>query len=69
MRCAMDTELTTRPAAFSIQAFADQISVSRGTVYNLHKAGLITIIKIGGRSVVRSSELDRFLDQAPELGA
>jgi excisionase family DNA binding protein len=64
----MPAEPTTRPAAFSINSFARELSISRGTVYNMHKAGGLKILKIGGRSIVPAEELDRILSEAPELG-
>lgn len=64
----MPAEPTTRPAAYSILEFARQLSISRGTVYNMHKAGGLKIIKIGQRSVVPAAELDRIINEAPELG-
>ncbi len=64
----MSAETLPRPAAFSINEFARQLSISRGTVYNLAAAGDLKIIKIGERSIIRAEELDRVLNEAPELG-
>lgn len=64
----MPADITTRPAAYSINEFARQLSISRGTVYNMHKAGGLKIVKIGERSVVPAAELDRIINEAPELG-
>ncbi len=64
----MSAETLPRPAAFSINEFARQLSISRGTVYNMHTAGDLKIIKIGERSVVPAVELDRIINEAPELG-
>ncbi len=50
-----------RPAAYSIQQFADQLSISRGTVFNLIKRGELRVAKIGTRTVVPASEIDRLL--------
>ena len=49
------------PAAYSITAFADQLSISRGTVFNLIKRGELRVAKIGTRTVVPATEIDRLL--------
>lgn len=48
--------------AFAPAGAAHYIAVSRSTLYELIKAGEIRPIKLGRRTIIARSELDRFLD-------
>ena len=51
-------------AAYSVDAFAHQIDVSRGTVYNLIKNGDVRSVKIGARTVIPATEINRLLENS-----
>ncbi|WP_018690352.1 helix-turn-helix transcriptional regulator [Ahrensia sp. 13_GOM-1096m] len=48
--------------AYSIDEGARALGISRSLFYQLVKYGEIKIVKIGRRSVVRSQELERYLN-------
>jgi excisionase family DNA binding protein len=50
-----------RPAAWRIRAAADQLGVSRSTLYKMVQLGQLRILKIGGRSVIPDSEVMRLV--------
>ena len=52
---------TTRPAGFQPAEAARQLSISRSGLYNLIKKGEIRVAKIGHRTVVPATEIDRLL--------
>ena len=52
---------TLRPAGFSPRQAALQLSISRSHLYNLIAKGEIRIKKIGQRTVVPATEIDRLL--------
>jgi excisionase family DNA binding protein len=54
-------EALTRPVGFTIDDAARQLSVGRSTVYRLIRQGTIRIVKIGSRTIVPASEIDRLL--------
>jgi len=47
---------------FSIPEAAAHLRVSRAFLYKLIRSGDLRIIKMGTRSIIRGSELTRFLD-------
>jgi excisionase family DNA binding protein len=58
------TELLT------IADVAERLHLSRGSVYSLIRANRLAAKKIGRKTVVLASELDRFIENAPaaEMG-
>ena len=50
-----------RPAALSIPAAASYLSISRASIYRLIKAGDLPRVKVGGRSLIRRSDVDALL--------
>lgn len=58
----MEAPATARPAAYSIDQAAKQLSISRTGVYRLIDAGQIRRVKIGHRSVIPATEIDRILN-------
>ncbi len=52
---------TLRPAGFSPLQAASQLSISRSHLYNLIAKGEIKVRKIGHRTVVPATEIDRLL--------
>ena len=54
---------TLRPAGFSPLQAASQLSISRSHLYNLIARGDIRVVKIGTRTVVPASEVDRLLEE------
>lgn len=51
--------------AYTVDAAADAIGVSRGMLYNLFKSGDITPRKAGRRTLVPRDELARYLKTLP----
>lgn len=41
------------------------LPIDRSTLYRLFKAGKLPCLKLGGRSVVRRTDLDKFLAELP----
>ncbi len=56
---------TAEKLAYTVDAAADAIGVSRGMIYNLFKSGDITPRKAGRRTLVMRDELARYLDTLP----
>ena len=52
---------TIRPAGFKPADAAQQLSLSRTGLYNLISRGEIRVVKIGHRTVVPATEIDRLL--------
>jgi excisionase family DNA binding protein len=57
---------TARPAGYSIPDAAAQLSVSRSHLYQLIDRGLIRRVKIGARSVIPASEIDRLIEDGTQ---
>jgi excisionase family DNA binding protein len=47
--------------AWSVPDAARALGVSTGTLYRLRKAGRLRVTKLGGRTLVLESEIDRVL--------
>jgi excisionase family DNA binding protein len=45
----------------------DRLKVSRTWIYKMRKQGKIVIVKLGGMSRIRSSEVERLLTHGTEL--
>tara|TARA_R110002110_G_scaffold179356_2_gene384828 strand:- start:2670 stop:2843 length:174 start_codon:yes stop_codon:yes gene_type:complete len=56
--------MTTQKEAYTIPEFAEAIGVSRQHVWNSLKRGEIKKFKIGGRTLIPQSELQKLLDKA-----
>ena len=57
----MNTD-SLRPC-FTVGEAAQYLRISRALLYQLIRQGRIKTVKIGARTIVRSAELERFLDQ------
>jgi len=57
---------TSEVNAFPLVPAAKYIGISKPTIYRLINRGALQAKKIGGRTVVLRSELDRFLREAPD---
>ena len=57
----------TVPLAVGPTEAARIIGVSRPTVYELAKAGKFPMLKLGGRTLIRTSDLSAYLDTLPKL--
>ncbi|CAK7259146.1 MULTISPECIES: helix-turn-helix domain-containing protein [unclassified Shinella] len=51
----------------SIKETAEYLRSSRGHVYNLIRRGKLTAIKVGGRTLIRKTEIAALLAAAPTL--
>ena len=56
--------MDTAPAAFSVNAAAKYLSVSRANIYRLIKAGDIRPAKVGGRTLIRRVDADALLERS-----
>jgi excisionase family DNA binding protein len=57
----MESQSPSRPAGFKPRDAAFELTISRSHLYNLIKKGEIRVVKIGHRTVVPASEIDRLL--------
>lgn len=53
--------MTPTPLLHDISTAADMLGIGRTTVYEEIKAGRISIVKIGRRTMIKHSELERFV--------
>ena len=51
----------TESKLLDIQAASTRLSLGRSTVYNLIKKGELKTINIGTRRLIKSTEIDRFI--------
>lgn len=52
---------TISPGALAIPDAAAYLGVSEGTIFNLIRSNRLAKVKIGRRTVIARSELDRFI--------
>lgn len=57
------------PLAFRLNDAAKLIGLSRGSLYNLHKAGRLKMITLAGRTLIPADEVKRLIETAPKLTA
>jgi excisionase family DNA binding protein len=57
----MEALSPTRPVAYTISEAANQLRCSRSHIYNLVSRGAIKVVKIGHRSLIAASEIERLL--------
>ncbi len=65
----MLTTETSLDRCFKIPEAAAHLRVSRATIYKLVNERKLRLVKIGTRSIIRGSELTRFLDAAQNAAA
>jgi len=58
-------EATLKPLAYRPKEAATVLGVSRATIYNMMSDGRIAAYKLGGTTLIRHSDLERILDEAP----
>jgi excisionase family DNA binding protein len=56
--------MTALPAALTIPAAAEYLSVSRATIYRLFERGDLPLIKIAGRTLIRRGDIEALLDRS-----
>jgi excisionase family DNA binding protein len=57
------SDVSHQHPCFTICEAAYYLRISRALLYKLIRQGRIQTVKIGKRTIVRSAELERFLDQ------
>lgn len=55
-----------KPAYIRVSACKEKIGVHRSTIYRWAKAGLITIHKRGGVSLIRMAEFEKIMTEVAE---
>lgn len=58
--------LPSPSGAFTVEESADYLRVSRATVFRLLQTRKIPRVRIGGRTVIRKTDLDSFLERSLE---
>ena len=53
----------------TIPQVLDQLGISRATFYKIVKKGDLAVVKLEGASRVRAKDLQRYLDELPQLHA
>ncbi len=48
---------------------AKLLGLSRGSIYNLAKAGRLKLVKLAGRTLITADEVKRLIETAPKLAA
>lgn len=56
------------PRALTVIDAAAYLGIRRGLLYRLVSEGKISARKNGGRTIFLREELDRYLDQLPQIG-
>ncbi|WP_181707642.1 helix-turn-helix domain-containing protein [Chthonobacter rhizosphaerae] len=57
----------SKKLAYSVVEFCSLVGISRSKAYQLISTGELTALKIGTRTVVSSTELDRFITARPVI--
>jgi excisionase family DNA binding protein len=57
--------ITTR-AAYTPDALATAIGVHKSTIFRVIRSGELRAKKLGGRTIIPASEVDRWLDSLPD---
>jgi excisionase family DNA binding protein len=53
--------ITSRPPLLTIRQVGEELNLSRTSVYELIRLGLLPLRKIGGKSLVLASDVDDFV--------
>jgi excisionase family DNA binding protein len=56
-----DNARALTPIAFSVADAAGYVGISRSSLYELKKRGLISFVKIGRRTLIPRADLDRLI--------
>ncbi len=64
----MNNQAMSSKKAFTIPEACTLAGVGRSRLYLEIKEGRLTARKVGRRTIIRSEDLDRWLDQAPVAG-
>lgn len=59
---------TIFPAIFSVQEAAVYLRTSRRNIYALFKKGELRLAKVGGRTLVRRSDIDALIERSLSAG-
>ncbi len=63
------TDTPTKPTClYSISDIMERTTLSRGAVYNLIRERRLRAVKVGARTVVRSTDFDAFVDSLEDAG-
>jgi excisionase family DNA binding protein len=59
--------LMTSNPYLSVAEACDRLRIGRTKFYALVKTGLVPVRKLGDRTIVRTVDLDRFVDDLPQV--
>jgi excisionase family DNA binding protein len=62
-------DLIRQRRLYPVQEAADLLGVHRTTLYNRAGEGLITLLRIGGRTYVAADEIERYIAAAQPVDA
>ena len=60
-------DLVTQRRLYPVQEAAELLGVHRTTLYNRSNEGLITLLRIGGRTYVAADEIERYIRDAQPI--
>lgn len=55
-----------RPLLYSLQHASNLLGVSRATLYKLFAEGTLRKVKVGSKTMIRSSDIDEFIERQTE---
>jgi excisionase family DNA binding protein len=53
------------PIAFRVADACRYIGISRSSLYELNRAGVLQFVRVAGRTLVRRADLDRLIETTP----
>ena len=60
----MESEVKKMPKhAYSVKEAAEQMSMSRATVYELMRRGKLAYVMVGRHRIIRAAAIERFLEE------
>ena len=62
-----ENDKTTGKLLFSVKEFCEIVGIGRTTFYQEVKAGRIKAKKMGRRTLITKSELERFIEELPSF--
>ncbi len=64
-----ETQVRARPEAHTIREAADRLRCSQSHIFKLIERGHLRRVRIGGRSLIPASEVDRLIELGTEAAS